>query len=60
MGAEFEDLAFCMFVMYVCVGARRGEFDVIYVSGNSMVRLAESEGIVGRWGIWYKANEGQT
>ena len=45
--------------MSVSVGVRRGDFDVIYVSGITVARIAQSEGIVRRWGIWYKANEGQ-
>jgi len=39
-----------MFRVYVSLGVRRGDFDVIYVSGNTKVRLVESEGIVGQMG----------
>jgi hypothetical protein len=58
MWMDFEDLSFWIFVEYVSRGVRRGDFDVIYVSGNTKVRVVESERIVYRWGIWYKANEG--
>jgi hypothetical protein len=58
MGVGFEDLSFVMFGGCVNVGVRRGDFDVIYVSGNTKVRVVESDGIVSRSGIWCKANEG--
>ena len=51
MWAAIEDLAFGVFGVCVHVGVRRGDFDVIYVSGITVVRTIESEGIVSRWGI---------
>jgi hypothetical protein len=44
MGVEFEDLSFVRFGVCVNVGSRRGDFDVIYVSGNTKVRVVASRG----------------
>jgi hypothetical protein len=44
MGVGIEDLSFLMFGVCVHIGARCGDFDVIYVSGNWVARVGEAQG----------------
>ena len=57
IGIGLGDLSILLFAKNAGCGVRRGEFDGIYVSGITVVRAVAPVEMLGRLGIWCKANE---